>query len=283
MGFVSLFTFGGMAGVLLSLPGADYELHNTLFLVAHFHTMIVSGALFGIFAGITYWFPKVMGFKLNERLGLRAFWFWVVGFFVSFVPLYILGFMGAPRRLDHYAASTGYQPWFIVAAVGVVIIAIGALIQVWQVIVSVKERKQNLDTTGDPWNGRTLEWSTPSPVPFYSFAVTPEVNERDAWWEEKKAAHLRSEASAGETSDMGQVTKEEKKYEDIELSKNTGMAIYVSGFVFLFGFAAVWHIGWMAAVGLVGAIACVIIRSFDDDTEYILSAAEVEKLEKELS
>ncbi len=264
MGFVSTFTFGGMAGVLLATPGADYVLHNTLFLVAHFHTMIVGGALFSIFAGITYWFPKVAGFKLNERLGKRAFWFWLVGFFTAFVPLYILGFMGATRRLDHYDASTGWQPLFITAAIGLLIIACGAVTQVIQIIVSIKERKQNMDETGDPWNGRTLEWTTSSPPPFYNFAVIPAVHTRDAFSETKKEG-----ASAKPV-----------KYEDIELPKNTGMAIYLSGFVFLAGFAAVWHIGWLGVLGLAGAIACVIIRSFDEDTEYVLPAAEVEKMEK---
>jgi cytochrome o ubiquinol oxidase subunit 1 len=262
MGFVALFMLGGMAGVLMASPAADFQLHNTLFLVAHFHTMIVGVALFGIFAGITYWFPKVIGFKLNERLGRRAFWFWLVGFFTSFVPLYILGFMGATRRLDHYPASTGFQPLFIVAGIGVVIIACGAITQVWQVIVSIKERKQNMDATGDPWDGRTLEWATTSPAPFYNFAVIPTVEGRDAFWDMKKRG-----ASAG------------VKYEDIELPRNTAMAIYLSVFVFLFGFAMVWHIIWLIVLGLAGAIACVIIRSFDENTEYTLTAAEVEKIE----
>ena len=263
MGFVSLFTFGGMAGVLLSLPGADFELHNSLFLVAHFHTMIVSAALFGIFAGITYWFPKVFGFKLNEKIGRTAFWLWIVGFFLSFTPLYILGFMGATRRLDHYDVSTGWQPYFIVAAIGVCVIALGTLVQVWQIIVSIKQRKQNIDTTGDPWDGRTLEWATASPVPFYNFAKTFAVNTRDAFWEMKQSGQSMAAVP----------------YEDIELSKNTGMAIYLSGFIFILGFALVWHIVWLGVVGLVGAITCVIVRSFDEHTEYILPAAEVERLE----
>jgi len=283
---VSLFTFGGMAGVLLSLPGADFELHNSLFLVAHFHTMIVSAALFGIFAGITYWFPKVFGFTLNERLGRRAFWLWIVGFFMSFVPLYILGFMGATRRLDHYAASTGYQPYFIVAGIGVCVIAAGAIMQVWQIIVSVRERKQNIDTTGDPWNGRTLEWATPSPVPFYSFAKTPVVDSRDAFWQMKTEAQKEEEPSGSFRDLIRQkalppfVPFANQPYEDIELTKNTGMAIYLSGFVFLLAFGAVWHIGWLGVLGLGGAITCVIIRSFNEDTEYILPAAEVEKMDK---
>lgn len=266
MGFVSLFTFGGMAGVLLSIPGADFELHNSLFLVAHFHTMIVSAALFGIFAGITYWFPKIMGFTLDETIGRRAFWLWIVGFFMSFVPLYILGFMGATRRLDHYAASTGYQPFFITAGIGVCIIAAGVITQVWQVIVSVRERKKHVDTTGDPWNGRTLEWATRSPVPYYDFARAPEVDSRDAFWEMKKRRAVPGRDVPVE-------------YEDVTLSKNTGMAIYLSGCFFLFAFAVVWHILWLGVLGFGGCIACVIIRSFDEDTEYVLPAAEVERME----
>ena len=266
MGFVSLFTWGGMAGVLLSIPGADFELHNSLFLVAHFHTMIVSAALFGIFAGITYWFPKVFGFTLNERIGRRAFWLWVVGFFVSFTPLYILGFMGATRRLDSYAASTGYQPFFITAGIGVCIIAVGVLMQVWQIYVSFKERKQNMDTTGDPWDGRTLEWATASPVPFYNFAKAPEASTRDAFYEMKKAGKWPRPAGAVE-------------YEDIALTKNTGMAIYLSAFFFLFSFGAVWHIIWLMVLGVIGCVACVIIRSFNEDTEYVIPAAEIKKME----
>ena len=270
LGFVSTFTFGGMAGMLLATPAADYQLHNTLFLVAHFHTMIVGAALFGIFAGVTYWFPKVTGFMLDERLGRRAFWLWLAGFFMSFTPLYILGAMGANRRLDHYDAATGWQSLFIVAAVGGVLIAIAFATQVWQVIVSIRDRKKNMDTTGDPWDGRTLEWSIPSPAPFYSFAVTPTVHERDAFWEMKRsgAAHVAHTARRAELT----------HYEDITLSRNTGMGIYVSALAFAFGFAMVWHIVWLAIAAMVGIIACIIIRSFAKETEYVLPAAEVERL-----
>lgn len=263
-GFVALFAFGGMAGLLLATPAADYQLHNTLFLVAHFHTMIVGVALFGIFAGITYWFPKVLGFTLNEKWGKRAFWLWLIGFFVSFGPLYVLGSMGATRRLDHYAASTGFQPLFIMSAIGVCIIMAGGLAQVVQIIVSVRERKKNLDTTGDPWNGRTLEWSIPSPAPFYNFAVIPEVESRDAFWDMKQKG----------------TDKLPKKYKDFEMPKNTPLGIYLSGFAFLAGFALVWHITWLAVVGTLGAIGCVIARSFDEHDEYEVKASEVEKLEK---
>ncbi len=263
LGFAALFTFGGMAGALLASPTADYQLHNTLFLVAHFHTMIVGVALFGIFAGITYWFPKVFGFTLNERWGKRAFWLWLFGFFLSFGPLYILGAMGANRRLDHYAASSGYQPLFITAAVGICVLTLGAITQIIQIVVSVKERKQHRDTTGDPWNGRTLEWSVPSPPPFYSFAVTPRVTCRDAFWEMKKKG----------------LDKAPTRYEDIVMARNTPLGMYIAGFALLLGFALVWHILWLAVLGFGGIVACLIARSFDDDTEYILTAAEVKRLE----
>ncbi len=262
LGFVSTFTFGGMAGVLMASPPADFQLHNSLFLVAHFHTMVIGGALFGIFAGITYWFPKVTGFKLNEQIGRYAFWCWIVGFFASFVPLYILGFMGATRRLDHYTDPT-WQPLFIVAAAGVTLIACATLFQVLQIIVSIKERKHNRDTTGDPWNGRTLEWATASPPPFYNFAVIPEVHSRDAFWEIKSSP----------------TKSKHTKYEDIVLPKNTAMGIYLSLCIFFIGFAAVWHIIWLAVLGLIGAIICVILRTFDEEAEYVLPAEEVKRLE----
>jgi cytochrome o ubiquinol oxidase subunit 1 len=175
--------------------------------------------------------------------------------------------MGATRRLDHYAAATGYQPYFITAGIGVCIISIGVVMQVWQVIVSVRERRNNMDTTGDPWDGHTLEWATSSPMPFYNFVKIPEVNGRDAFWEMKKQGMVPGRAMP-------------EHYEDIELSKNTGMAIYLSAFFFLFSFGAVWHIIWLMVSGVAGAVGCVIARSFNEDTEYVLPAGEVERLEK---
>lgn len=263
LGFISTFTFGGMAGVMMGVPGIDFQVHNSLFLVAHFHTMVIGGALFGIFAGISYWFPKITGFKLDEKMGKHAFWCWVIGFFVAFVPLYILGFMGATRRLDHYTDPT-WQPFFIIAGIGSLIIMCGAALQVLQIIVSIKRRKQLQDVTGDPWNGRTLEWATASPPPSYNFAVIPEVKSRDAFWEMKK-----DESSSTPV------------YKDFHMPKNTPMGIYISGFIFLIGFGFVWHIIWLVVLGLIGAISCFIIRAFDENTEYVITAAEVEKMEKE--
>jgi cytochrome o ubiquinol oxidase subunit 1 len=258
MGFVCTFTIGGMAGVLMASPPADFQVHNSLFLIAHFHTMIIGGALFGIFAGISFWFPKIMGITLNERLGKWAFWCWLIGFFVSFIPLYLLGLMGAPRRLDHYAAATGWQPLYITATVGFCLITCGIVIQVVQLIVSIKEKKSERD----PWNGRTLEWATSSPPPFYNFAVIPKITGREAFWEMKQRGEKLSRA-----------------YEDIEMPKNTGMGIFISIFAFLAAFALVWQILWLTIMGIVGVIICMIRRSFDEETEYVVTAAEVKRLE----
>ena len=260
LGFIILFTIGGVAGVMMAVPPADFQLHNSLFLVAHFHTMIVAGVVFGYFAGITYWFPKIFGFTLNERLGKYAFWSWTVGFILAFVPLYILGLMGATRRLDHYDKSLGWQPLFIVAGVGVLFVCLGIGFQILQLIVSIISRKQHRDSHGDPWNGRTLEWSTTSPAPVYNFAVLPEVADRDAFWVHKQTA-----------------THEEShpKYKDIQLPKNSGLGLFIAGFSFLFGFAVIWHITWLGALGALGVIVCILIRVSMDDTTYIISAADV--------
>lgn len=263
LGFVVTFTIGGMAGVLMSVPAIDFQVHNSLFLVAHFHTMIIGGVVFGFLAGITYWFPKIFGFKLNERLGTYAFWCWLIGFVLAFVPLYILGLMGATRRLDHYDASMGWQGLFIIAGVGVIIIMAGVALQVLQLIVSIKQRRNNLDTTGDPWDGRTLEWATPSPVPHYNFAITPKVTERDAFWKMKQ-----SKADSKLSS---------LEYKDIHMPKNTSAGLIIASFVFIAGFAIIWHIWWLAAISVIAAIVAIIIRTSDDESEYIITAAELKK------
>jgi cytochrome o ubiquinol oxidase subunit I len=264
-GFLSTFIFGGLVGVLMAIPPADFQIHNSLFLVAHFHTMIIGGALFGIFAAFTYWFPKAFGIRLNERLGKYAFWGWLVGFFVAFVPLYMLGLMGATRRLDHYT-NPSWQLLFITSFVGICILGIGFGFQVLQILVSIKDRKKLRDETGDPWNGRTLEWSVPSPAPFYNFAVIPQVKSLDAWWEMKKSGEAHKKP----------------KFEDIHIPKNTSLGMFAAAFCFIIGFAMVWHIFWVALIGLIGAVAVVIVRSLDEHTEYVLPASEVEKIELSL-
>jgi cytochrome o ubiquinol oxidase subunit 1 len=266
MAFVLTFTIGGVTGVLMSIPAIDFQVHNTLFLVAHFHNVIIGGVVFGYFAGLTYWFPKIFGFTLNERLGKLAAWFWTIGFLVAFLPLYALGLMGAARRLDHYEASTGWQGLFIVAGVGVVIIGIGVGLQLLQLGVSIWQRNKHLDRTGDPWNGRTLEWSVPSPAPFYNFAVIPTVTSRDQWWEDKRALKL------------GHMPKA-PVYEDIELPKNTGMGLLVAGAAFMVGFGLIWHIWWLAIIGLGVVVTLLVVRLTRDNTEYVVSAAELQELD----
>ena len=177
LGFVVTFVIGGMTGVLLAVPPADFVLHNSLFLVAHFHNVIIGGVVFGLFAGYEYWFPKAFGFRLHEGLGKAAFWFWIVGFFVAFMPLYVLGLMGMTRRMQHYDVPE-WQPWLQVAAGGAALIAIGVALQVVQLVWSIRHREALRDTTGDPWNGRTLEWMTPSPPPMFNYAVMPDVERR---------------------------------------------------------------------------------------------------------
>lgn len=263
LGFVITFTIGGMTGVLMAVPPADFQLHNSLFLVAHFHNMIIGGVVYGYFAGITYWFPKIVGFRLNERLGKWAAWCWIVGFVVAFGPLYALGLMGATRRLDHYDPSMGWQSLFIVAGVGVLIIGLAVAMQVLQLVVSVIQRKQNVDSTGDPWDGRTLEWSTVSPPPFYNFAVIPTVTDRDQFWVQKESGKALPKPV----------------YEDIHMPKNSHIGIVISGFALIFGFAMIWHIWWLVILGLFGMALSVILRVFATDTDYYVPAAEVAKLE----
>ena len=272
MGFFVTFTLGGMTGVMLAIPGIDFQAHNSSFLVAHFHNTIIGGVVFGYFAGLTYWGPKLFGFTLNETLGKCAFWCWLVGFFVAFVPIYIVGGLGMTRRMYHYDASTGFQPYLIVAAIGAGIIALGVVFQVLQIIVSLKNKNKDgyRDVTGDPWDGRTLEWATASPPAFYNFAHTPVVSDIDAFWEQKTKG-----------LDIENKPKTEKKvsYQDIHMPKNTAVGFVMGIFAFMFSFAMVWHIWWLAIVGLTGAIFSLILRSLDYDTDYYVKASEVEATE----
>lgn len=272
MGFFVTFTIGGMTGVMLAIPGIDFQAHNSSFLVAHFHNTIIGGVVFGYFAGLTYWCPKLFGFSLNETLGKCAFWCWLVGFFVAFVPIYIVGGLGMTRRMYHYDASTGFQPYLIVAAIGAGIIALGVIFQVLQIIVSLKNKNKAgyRDLTGDPWDGRTLEWVTSSPAAFYNFAHTPVVTGIDAFWEQKRK---------GLDIDSKPKTREQPSYEDIHMPRSTAVGFVMGIFAFIFSFAMVWHIWWLAIVGLFGAIVSLIIRSFDYDTDYYVKASDVEATE----
>ena len=264
MGFVVTFTLGGVTGVLMAVPGIDFQVHNSLFLVAHFHNMIIGGVLFGVFAGFAYWFPKFTGFRLHEGLGIAAFWCWLVGFLLAFMPLYALGMMGAVRRLDSYDPSMGWQELFIVAGVGVMVILLGVLFQILQVAYSIWKRKE-LAVGPDPWDGRTLEWSTSTPIAEYNYATLDAVRDRDAWWDMKQSFRKAS-----------------KKYEPIHVPKNSGYGIYISAAAFVMGFAIIWHIWWLAAIGLVVLVALAIASTLREDTEHTITAAEVAATEARL-
>ena len=266
LGFIVTFTIGGVTGVLMSVPAIDFQVHNSLFLVAHFHNMVIGGVVFSYLAGLTYWFPKIFGFRLNEKLGTYSAWCWIVGFAFTFIPIYALGIMGATRRLNTYDASLGWQGLFIVSAIGVTIIGVGVVLTVLQLIVSVVKRKQYRDTTGDPWDGRTLEWATSSPAKVYNFAVIPKVYSRDAYWEQKSAMATKLD---------------EPKYSAITLPKNTSFPFIVAMLATLMAFAIVWYIWWLAALSLMLIVAIVVKRSFVEETEYVIPAKEVMRLEQQ--
>ncbi len=265
LGFLVTFALGGSTGVLMSVPPADYVLHNSLFLIAHFHNTIIPGALFGFFAGFYYWFPKAVGFRLKESWGIRAFWCWLIGFYLAFFPLYVLGFMGMPRRMAHYM-TPAWHPYLVVAAVGLAVIMLGILFQAIQILVSIKERRSLADRTGDPWDGRTLEWMTSSPPAAYNFPSIPIVNDIDAFTDMKE---------------QGVARRMPDEYSDIELPKDVPHGPIIGGLAFVFGFAMVWHIWWLAILTGLGLLFTVIARSMDDDIHYVIPAAEVRRIENE--
>ena len=264
IGFMVTFAVGGMTGVLLAVPGADFVLHNSLFLVAHFHNVIIGGVLFGCLAGISFWFPKVFGFTLDEFWGKVSLWCWMIGFFLAFMPLYALGFKGMTRRMNHYA-NVDWHPYLVVALVGAAIIGLGILAILVQFAVSIRDRKKNRDLTGDPWDARSLEWSTASPAPFYNFAHVPHITSLEQHWDDKEA---------------GRAWQQPAHYEDIHMPRNTSAGFIVSAFGLLLCFALVWHMWLVAAVGLVGAIVTFVLRSYDRNVDYYVPASEVAQIER---
>ena len=263
IGFIITFVIGGMTGVMLAVPGADFVLHNSLFLVAHFHNVIIGGVVFGYLAGLSYWFPKAFGFKLHEGLGKVAFWCWQIGFWVAWGPGYVLGFMGMTRRLQHYD-TTEWQPMLILAFVGALIIAAGIGATVLQLIYSVWKREELKDVTGDPWGGRTLEWATASPPPFYNFAHTPVVHSLDA---------------LSFMKEHGMHQQRQEHYSEIQMPRNTGVGLAMGLLSIAMGFGFIWHIWWLGVAGFLGMIIAFIIRSFDEDVDYYVPVAEVERIE----
>jgi cytochrome o ubiquinol oxidase subunit 1 len=265
--FMLTFIIGGMTGVLLAVPPADFILHNSLFLVAHFHNVLIGGTLFGAFAGYAYWFPKAFGFRLDERLGKAAFVCWVAGFWLAFGPLYVMGLMGATRRMQHYDVGA-WHPWFILAAFGALVVLVGIGFQVAQLVVSFRHREELRDVTGDPWNGRSLEWSTSSPPPIYNFAVLPDVEGGDAFWEMKRARERGVPAA-------------DTRYEDIELPRNSPTGFICAFFATVIGFALIWHIWWLAGLGFLGAYATFVVFAWRDRVEEVMTAEEVERIDRQ--
>ncbi len=262
--FMITFVIGGMTGVMLAVPPADFVVHNSLFLIAHFHNVIIGGVVFGMFAGINYWFPKAFGYKLDPFWGKCSFWFWVIGFYAAFMPLYVLGLMGVTRRLSHFD-DPSLQIWFIVAALGAVLILFGIISFVIQLIVSYMRRESLRDVTGDPWGGRSLEWSTSSPPPVYNFAFTPKVYDLDAWTDMKKNNYMRPL----------------KDFVAIHMPKNTAAGFTIAGLSTIMGFALIWQMWLVAGASFAIMIAAVIIHTFNYNRDYYISADEVIRTEGE--
>ena len=262
--FMLTFVIGGMTGVLLAVPPADFQLHNSLFLVAHFHNVIIGGVLFGMFAAINYWFPKAFGFKLDPWWGKVSFWSWVVGFWVAFTPLYVLGLMGVTRRLRHFD-DPSLQIWFIIAAVGVAMIAVGIAAFLIQIYVSFRDRERLRDWTGDPWDGRSLEWATSSPPPAYNFAFTPVIHDLDAYYDMKTRNAERPLTG----------------FRDIHMPKNTGTGIILGGLSVAFGLSMIWYMWWLSALSFAGILAVSIFHTFNYDRDFHIHADEVERTEEE--
>jgi len=256
--FMLTFVVGGMTGVLLAVPPADFVLHNSLFLIAHFHNVIIGGVLFGLFAAINYWFPKAFGFRLDPFWGKVSFWFWVVGFWLAFMPLYILGLMGVTRRMRVFD-DPSLQIWFVIAGIGAFVIALGIAAMLVQFYVSFRKREALRDVSGDPWDGRTLEWSTSSPPPDYNFAFTPVVHDLDSWYDMKRRGYSRPADS----------------FRAIHMPKNTGAGVILAGLSLICGFALVWYIWWLAAISFIGILATAIGHTFNYRRDYHIPAETV--------
>jgi cytochrome o ubiquinol oxidase subunit 1 len=266
IGFMVTFVIGGLTGVLLAVPPIDWQVHNSLFLVAHFHNVIIGGTVFGAMAGYNYWFPKAFGFKLDERWGKASFWCWLIGFYLAFMPLYALGLMGMTRRLQHYG-NLAWQPWLLLAAAGALVILAGIVCQIVQLVVSIRARKQHRDVTGDPWDGRTLEWSTASPPPAWNYAVLPHVTERDAYWRSKQLMRVKQD-------------QREPEYRPIEMPKNSATGFVTAFFAVVTGFALIWHIWWMAGLGALGAFVTILVFAFREEEEIEIPAERVAQFDR---
>jgi cytochrome o ubiquinol oxidase subunit 1 len=264
LGFMVTFVIGGMTGVLLAVPPADFVLHNSLFLVAHFHNVIIGGVLFGLMAGITFWFPKAFGYRLDPFWGKCSFWFWFAGYYFAFTPLYVLGLMGVTRRLSHFD-DPSLRIWFQTAAFGALLVLLGIASFLIQLLVSYLRRESLRDVTGDPWHGRTLEWSTSSPPPLYNFAFTPLVHDSDAWND--------MQTRGGKRPLDGFVP--------IHMPKNTGAGFVLAALSTVCAFALVWRMWPLAIAFFVAVVLAAIIHTFNYKRDYYVPADEVARIEGE--
>jgi cytochrome o ubiquinol oxidase subunit 1 len=262
VGFMVTFVIGGMTGVMLAVPPADFVLHNSLFLIAHFHNVIIGGVLFGMFAGVNYWFPKAFGFKLDPFWGKMSFWFWQIGFWFAFMPLYVLGLMGVTRRMSQFE-DPSIQIWFIIAAFGVGLIALGIAAFLIQIVVSFMKREELRDDSGDPWDGRTLEWSTSSPPPEYNFALTPVVHDHDGWYDMKNRGYARPLEG----------------FRPIHMPKNTGTGAILSAISVALAFGLIWYMWWLVVVSFVAMLAVAIGHTFNYRRDFYIPAEEVTETE----
>ena len=268
IGFMVSFVIGGLTGVMLAMPTADFELHNSLFLVAHFHNVIITGVLFAAFAGYNYWFPKAFGFTLDETLGKWAFWLWLIGFWVAWGPGYVLGLEGMTRRLQHYDVAA-WRPWLMLAGAGVLIMTAGIAVQLAQLVISIRTRDRRRDVTGDPWNGRNLEWSIASPPPAFNYATLPSVHNEEPYWDMKQRA-----------IEAGHLQRPEPDYQPIEMPHNSATGFVCAFIAVVTGFALIWHIWWLVALGLAGAYVTFVVFAWRDVEEHTISAEEVARLDR---
>jgi cytochrome o ubiquinol oxidase subunit 1 len=267
LGFIFTFVIGGLTGVLLAIPPADFLTHNSMFLVAHFHNVIVGGVVFALFAGLDYWFPKAFGFRLHEGWGKAAFWFALVGFWITFAPLYALGLQGMTRRLQHVNIAE-WGPMLYVSVFGVAVLAVGVVCQIVMIVVSILQRDRLRDVTGDPWDGRSLEWATPSPAPFFNFAVMPNVEGEEAYWGIKLRAIETQQLSP------------EPQYQPIEMPVNSPVGFYTAFFATVTGFSLIWQIWWLAGLGLLGAFIGFVVFAWRDVHELHVPVEEVARIDR---
>ncbi len=265
--FVVTFSVGGMTGVLLAVSAANFFLQNSLFLIAYFYNVIIVGVVFCCFAGLAYWFLKAFGFTLNAKWGIRAFWFWLIGFLVVFIPLYVFGLIGMTRRRLGQNINPQFHPLLMIEEEGAVLIVFGMLCQLIQIVVSILDREKNRDLTGDQWRRRTLKWATSFPSAFYNFSMVPEIKSRDAFF------HMR---------EKGEAYQRPEKYAEIHMPKNSPAGIIIADFSVIFGFAMILYIWWLAIVGVIGRMAATwVAKICDPDADYYVPVSDIECIENE--